>query len=83
MVQYILDVYLNLQIVEAIGLIQKDKKNLKSVNFELIWFCETSFGQPLANVFSLISLQLQNFSVFGMLNDSSVASEFLINYNHC
>lgn len=52
--------------------------HLKPVNLELIWLCKSRLGQPLTNVFSLISLQLQNLSVLWMLDHCSVASELLL-----
>lgn len=50
---------------------------LETVNFELVWFSESSLGEPLANVLSLVSLQLQHFTVFWVLDHSPVASKLL------
>jgi len=51
---------------------------LKPVNLELIWLCKSRLRQPLTNVFSLISLKLQDLSVLWMLDHCSVASELLL-----
>merc|ERR1719150_2349424 len=51
---------------------------LKSVNFQLIGFDQFRLCKPTTNVVSLITLQLKNFSVLGMLNYCSIASELLL-----
>ena len=50
---------------------------LKTVNLELILFGDTNFSQKETNVVALISLKLNDFTVFGMLHDGSVASKIL------
>lgn len=50
---------------------------LEAVHFELVGFCEASLGQPLTNVFALVSLQLQHLTVLGMLNHSPITSKLL------
>jgi hypothetical protein len=50
----------------------------------LVGFGEAGFGEPLTNVLALISLQLQHFSVLGVLHYCPVARKFLQNtQNKC
>ena len=51
--------------------------SLKSVNFQLVGFSQTSLRQPLTDVLALVSLQLKHLSVLGVLNHRAVASKFL------
>jgi hypothetical protein len=50
---------------------------LKSVNLELIRFCQSSFSQPLTDIFTLVTLQLQDFTIFWVLHHCAVAGKFL------
>ena len=50
---------------------------LKTVDFELFWLSQSSLCQPLTDIFTLISLQLQYLTILWVLNHSSVASKFL------
>lgn len=61
---------------------QASRRYLETMNFELVRFGETRFGQPLANVLTLITLQLQYFTVFGMINYCAIAGEFLLTCSH-
>lgn len=47
------------------------------MNFQLILLHEAGLRQELANVLSLIALQLQNLAIFGMFDHSTVASKLL------
>ena len=49
----------------------------KAVNLELVWLGKASLGQPLANVLTLVTLQLENLTVLWMLHHRSVASKLL------
>lgn len=51
--------------------------SLEAVNFQLIRLRESHFSQPLADVFTLIALELKNFTILRMLNYSPIASKFL------
>lgn len=55
---------------------------LETVHLELVWLCQARLGQPLANVFPLVALQLQNLTVLGMLNHSAIARKFLLTCSH-
>lgn len=47
------------------------------MDFELILLYESGLRKELANVFALVSLQLQNLTILGMFDDGAVTSEFL------
>lgn len=47
------------------------------MNFQLILLHEAGLRQELANVLSLIALQLQNLAIFGMFDHSAIASKLL------
>jgi len=51
---------------------------LKSVDLQLGGFSESRFGEPLTNVFTLVTLKLQDLSVFWMLYNGSVTGKFLL-----
>jgi hypothetical protein len=48
------------------------------VNLELVRFCQVDFGQKCADIVPLISLQLNNFTILGMVNNSSVTGKLLL-----
>lgn len=47
------------------------------MDFQLILLHQSRFRQELANVFALISLQLQDLTILRMFDYRSVASKFL------
>lgn len=51
--------------------------DLEAVDFQLILLHQSHLCQELADILSLVTLKLQDFSVLWMFNYSSVASEFL------
>lgn len=53
----------------------------ETMDFKLFSLGKTCFGQPLANVLSLVSLQLEHLTVFWVLNNSAVACKFLEEQN--
>lgn len=55
---------------------------LETVHLELVRLRQARLGQPLANVFPLVALQLQNLTVLGMLNHSAIARKFLLTCSH-
>lgn len=58
---------------------------LETVHLELVRLRQARLGQPLANVFPLVALQLQNLTVLGVLDHSAIARKFLQgknNYNY-
>lgn len=48
------------------------------MHLEAFGLGQACLGQPLANVFTLITLQLKDLTVFGMLDDGAVACELLL-----
>lgn len=58
-------------------LLKVGREYLESVDFELVRFGESALGEPLTDIFSLITLELQNFTIFRVLNDSAITSELL------
>ena len=55
---------------------------LETVHFQLIGLGQTGLSEPLANVFTLIALQLQHFAVFGMLDYSAIAGKLFLAGTH-
>ena len=55
---------------------------LESVHFELIRFDQLDFDEPVADFCPLIALQLEDFSVLGVLYDGSVAGELFLARAH-
>jgi hypothetical protein len=51
--------------------------SLESVDLQLLLLNQTHLREELANVFALVSLQLQNLTVLWMFDDSAVACELL------
>lgn len=52
-------------------------EHLEAVNFQLVATYETCLDEPIANFCSLVSLELQNFAVFRMLDYSAIACKLL------
>jgi len=50
---------------------------LETVHFKLFSFGNANFGQKLTYVVTLIALQLNNFTILGMINDCAVTSKLL------
>lgn len=50
---------------------------LETVHFELILLGDANFGQKLTDVIALIALQLNDFTILGMINHSAVTGELL------
>lgn len=55
---------------------------LETVHLELVRLRQARLGQPLANVFPLVALQLQNLTVLGVLDHSAIARKFLLTCSH-
>jgi hypothetical protein len=47
------------------------------VDLQLVLFDQPSFREELADVFALITLQLEHLSVLGMFDHGSIASKLL------
>jgi hypothetical protein len=47
------------------------------VDFELVSLDKTDLSHPVADVVPLITLKLENFSIFRVLHYRSIASKFL------
>lgn len=59
-----------------------NEHHLETVHFELIGLGQASLGQPLADVFALVALQLQHLAVLGMLDHGTIAGKFLFASAH-
>ena len=57
--------------------VEADEHFLETMHFQLIATNEASLCKPTTNFCSLIALKLQDFTVLGMFNYSSVASKLL------
>lgn len=50
---------------------------LEAVDLQLVGLGQAALRQPLADVFSLVALQLKHLSVFWVLDHCSIAGKFL------
>lgn len=50
---------------------------LEAVDLKLVWFSQACLCQPLADVLTLVTLQLKYFSVFWVFYYCSIAGKFL------
>merc|ERR1719186_1118582 len=48
----------------------------------LIILDKPTVGEELTNVFTLVALKLQDFSIFGVLHHGSIAGKFLLTSSH-
>lgn len=55
---------------------------LEAVHFQLVRLRKAGFSEPLADILSLVALQLKHFTVLGMLDHRTVTSEFLFAGTH-
>lgn len=55
---------------------------LETMNFQLFFLDNANLQEELANVLPLVTLQLDNFTVFRMLNHSTITSKFLFESFH-
>jgi len=55
----------------------KPREDLEAVHLDLLWVDKANLGEELADVLPLITLQLQNLSVFRVLYNSSIACKLL------
>jgi len=56
--------------------------NLKAMNFEAFFGGEPVVAKELRDVVPLVTLKLNDFTVFGMLDDSPVAGKLLLQRLH-
>ena len=52
------------------------------MHLQLVWLGQTRFGEPLADVLPLVSLQLQHLTVFWVFYHSPIAGK-LLKHNTC
>lgn len=58
------------------------RRRLKAVYFQLLRFRDSDFSQELDDVIPLIALQLNDFTIFLVLDDCAVARELLSKQRH-
>ena len=63
--------------MDVIYVINVMETTLEAVDFKLIGLRQSTFRQPLADIFSLITLELKNLTVLWMLNHCAIAGKFL------
>lgn len=51
---------------------------LETVHFQLIGLGQAGLSEPLTDVLALVTLQLQHFAVFGVLDHSAIAGELFL-----
>lgn len=57
-------------------------RHLKPVDFQLVVFSQSNLHEELADVLALVTLQLNHFSILGVLNYSTIAGKFLLEGLH-
>jgi hypothetical protein len=50
----------------------------ETVNFQLFSLADSNFAKKLTDMNSLIALELNYFTIFGMFDDRAIAGEFLL-----